>query len=157
MTALLGDIMTRDVVCARPELDIDAVIGLMVDEHFGCVPVIDDRQRPIGMITKFDIVEHLHTRGADLLAVTTAGEIMMPLALTLQESATITDAALMMTCEDLHHVLVVDERGALAGVVSSKDIVTWLARGSRQERRPASHEDDCQADEHEREQGVQAP
>jgi CBS-domain-containing membrane protein len=32
----------------------------------------------------------------------------------------------MMTCEDLHHVLVVSPSGSLVGVVSSKDIVTWL-------------------------------
>jgi CBS domain-containing protein len=53
---------------------------------------------------------------------------MMPIALTLEESSTVGDAASMMTCEDLHHVLVVSRSGALVGVVSAKDIVTWLVR-----------------------------
>lgn len=131
----LTDVMRRDPVCAKPELDIQAVISLIVQNHFGCIPVIDEQGRPIGMITKFDIVEQLDAfmrsaaTGSPLptdLAARTADEVMMPIALTLQETSTVADAAAMMTCEDLHHVLVVSRCGALVGVVSSKDIVTWL-------------------------------
>ena len=133
----LRHVMCRDLVCARPDLDIQAVIGLIVQNHFGCIPVVNDQRRPIGMITKFDVVEQLNaflrsaSSGSPLpidLAARTAGEVMMPIALTLQEASTVADAASMMTCEDLHHVLVVSRTGALVGVVSSKDIVTWLVR-----------------------------
>ncbi|HVK86199.1 MAG TPA: CBS domain-containing protein [Kofleriaceae bacterium] len=128
--------MCRNLVCARPDLDIEAVIALMVDNHLGCIPVIDDQRRPIGVITKFDVVEQVHAfmrseaNGSPLpidLAARTAEEVMMPLALTLHEAASVADAAMMMTEEDLHHVLVVSTTGILLGVVSSKDIVTWVA------------------------------
>jgi CBS domain-containing protein len=133
----LGEIMCRDLICVRPDLEIEAVIGLIVDKHLGCLPVVDEHRRPIGMITKFDIVEHLNAyvrsvaNGEPLpidIAARSADEVMMPIALTLDESATVGDAASMMTCEDLHHVLVVSRGGALVGVVSTKDIVTWLVR-----------------------------
>jgi CBS-domain-containing membrane protein len=132
----LSEIMVRDLVCARSDLEIEAVIGLMIDNHLGCIPVVDDRRWPIGIVTKFDIVERLDAslrsdaNGLPPVGfeVRTAEDVMMPIALTLEESATIADAASMMTCEDLHHVLVVSRVGALVGVVSTKDIVTWLVR-----------------------------
>ena len=51
-----------------------------------------------------------------------------PLALVLDEHATVAHAAAMMSLEDTHHVLVVDADARLVGVVSSKDIVDWLVR-----------------------------
>lgn len=138
----LWQIMRRDLVCARADLEIEAVIALIVHNHIGCIPVVDEQRRPIGMITKFDIVEHLNaflnsaSNGSPLpidLAARCADEVMMPIAITLQETSSVADAAEMMSCEDLHHVLVVSAAGALVGVVSSKDIVMWLARDGQSE------------------------
>jgi CBS domain-containing protein len=131
----ISRIMTADIVCARPTLAIAGVVSLMIRHHIGCVPVVDDRRRPIGMITKFDIVEQLDAfmssavNGSpmpDDLAARTADEVMMPLALSLGEHASIADAAALMTTEDLHHIAVVDDRGQLVGVVSTKDITKWI-------------------------------
>lgn len=133
----LRHVMCRDLVCARPDLEIEAVIGLIVRHHLGCIPVVDEERRPVGMITKFDIVEQLDAYAQSPangrpypfeLTPRTADEVMMPIALTLQETSSVADAALMMTCEDTHHVLVVSQTGTLVGVVSSKDIVKWLVR-----------------------------
>ncbi len=120
-------IMTREVVCARDDLDLTTLMDLMVRRHIGCVPIVDERGRPIGMVTKFDAVEQ---QLAELCAggkrPATAGELMMPLALALDEHATVGDAAAMMAIEDVHHVVIVDDSGALIGVVSTMDIVRWL-------------------------------
>jgi CBS domain-containing protein len=143
----LRDIMTGDVVCARPNLAIGAVVGLMVEHHIGCIPVVDDRRRPIGMITKFDIVEQLHafmssnSNGPPMpadLAARTADELMMPLAMTLDETATVSHAAAMMASEDLHHIPVTNERGHLVGIVSTQDVTRWLVESDRLAREESS-------------------
>lgn len=128
--------MQRDLVCARPDLEVHAVVRLMIEHRVGCIPVVDQRRRPIGVITKFDLVEHLDasmratTEGlplpADVLA-RSAEDVMMPLALTLPEQATVAHAASMIAEEGMHHVLVVSTDGVLVGVVSTRDIVMWLA------------------------------
>jgi CBS domain-containing protein len=127
--------MSRELVCARPDLEISMVVSLMVRYHVGCVPVVDERRHPIGVITKFDVVEHLDAsmqsvgNGSPLpvdLSAREADEVMMPIALVLEENATVAHAAAMMALEDTHHVLVVRNGGELVGVVSSKDIVKWL-------------------------------
>lgn len=121
-------VMSREVVCAREDLDVGALVDLMVRRRIGCVPVVDERGRPIGMVTKTDVVEQQlaamlhHTPPA-----VTAGDLMMPLAITLDEHATIAHAAAMMAVEDFHHVAIVSEGGALIGVISTMDIVRWLA------------------------------
>jgi len=128
-------IMSNHVVCARGDLDIHAAIQLMMRHHIGCLPIVDHRRRPIGIITKLDLVEQLETvlrrdgrPPSDLrhLRPRTVEDVMMPLALTLQERATVAQAATMMAVEDTHHVLVVSEDNHLVGVVSTRDVVMWV-------------------------------
>ena len=130
------DIMTRDVVCAQADLPIKTIIDLLVNNYIGCVPVVDDDGCPLGMITKRDLVVPMANRAdtADEppacweLTPRTADEVMLPLAFTLDERATVAQAAALMATEDLHHVPIVSAKGRLVGVVSSLDIVRWLAR-----------------------------
>ena len=114
-------IMTRDIVCARPELSVGALKELLVRNHIGCVPIVDDRGRPKGIVTKLDLLERLEP-------AVLVSEVMMPLAITLNTHATIAHAAAMMALEDFHHLMVVGADHVLVGVVSTMDIVRWLAR-----------------------------
>src|SRR5688572_17527566 len=54
-------IMTQDIVCARAELSLDAIKDLLVDNHIGCVPIVDERGRPRGIVTKLDLVERVES------------------------------------------------------------------------------------------------
>ncbi len=117
----VSDIMTRDVVCARPDLGIVALTQLMVSNHIGCIPVVDERGKPKGIVTKLDLI----ARQPEALV---AADVMMPLAITLNLHATVAHAAAVMSLEDFHHIMVVGQDGALAGVVSTMDVCRWLAR-----------------------------
>ena len=123
----LTEIMSRNITCARRDLGADRVAELMVENHIGCVPVVEEPGRPIGMITKQDFIEQV-ANYRDERTPRTAAELMMPMAITLGEGATIAHAAALMACEDIHHLPVVDAEGRLIGVVSTMDIVRWLAR-----------------------------
>ena len=114
-------IMTRDIVCARSDLSVGALRDLLLTNHIGCVPIVDDRGRPKGIVTKLDLVERVEP-------ALTAAEVMMPLAITLNTHATIAHAAAMMALEDFHHLMVVGNDHVLVGVVSTMDIVRWLAK-----------------------------
>jgi CBS-domain-containing membrane protein len=117
-------VMSRRLVCAYPDLPIVALARLLIDEHVGCIPVIDHRGHPQGIVTKSDLVEQLASPAT--WSFKTAQDIMMPLALTLDERATLAHASSLMTLEDLHHVMVVSCDGRLIGVLSAKDVVRWL-------------------------------
>jgi CBS domain-containing protein len=117
----ISEIMSTDVVCARPDLDIAAVTELLVDNHIGCIPIVDSVGRPKGIVTKLDLLDR-EWPGM------TAGDVMMPLAITLNLNATVAHAAAVMGLEDFHHVMVIAPDGTLAGVVSTMDVCRWLAR-----------------------------
>lgn len=118
----ITEIMTRATVTARADATVEVLIALMTQHHIGCVPIVDDQDRPTGIVTKLDLIE---CRGE---ARTTAREVMMPHAMLLPPDATLARAASVMSSEQIHHLLVVDEKRALLGVVSTFDITTWLAR-----------------------------
>lgn len=120
----LTNIMSRNVVCAAPTLELATLVEVMVRDHLGCMPVIDERDHPIGMVTKLDLVEQLTTPITK--PYPTVSDIMMPLAITLDDHATVAHAAALMASEDMHHVMVVSS-GVLIGVVSTMDITRWLA------------------------------
>lgn len=125
----LAQIMTRDVVCASEDLELAPLVELVTTRHIGSVPVVDRNGRAIGIVTKSDLVEILLPRTG--LSPLRARDVMMPLALTLPETATVLQAATLMVLEDIHHVLVVSDSGRLAGLVSTKDIVRWLVEQMR--------------------------
>ena len=128
--------MSRDLVRVQMDLEISAVVHL-ISRRVGCLPVIDEHRHAIGIITKSDLVEQLEAAmqfadagsalPSDLLALT-AEDVMMPVALTVNEHATIAYACAMMMKENIHHVLVISNDGTLVGVVSAKDIVRWVTK-----------------------------
>ena len=123
--------MTTRVICARRDVRLDTVVRLLVEHHIGCIPIVDDRGKPIGIVTKADLIE----RGD---SARIAADVMMPLAITLDERATVAHAATMMALEGFHHVMVVSASGALIGLVSSQDIVKWLAEYDKRTSWPES-------------------
>ena len=51
----VGEIMNPDVVTARPDEDIRDAARIMLDNKFGCLPVVEDR-RLVGIVTESDFV-----------------------------------------------------------------------------------------------------
>src|SRR4051812_38213494 len=108
----ITEIMSRALLTAHPDAPTAEIVEMLRDKHVGCVPIVDRDGRPIGVITKRDILECSgEARG-------TARELMMPIALTVGERATVAQVAGLMSTETIHHILVVDEGAALVGVVS---------------------------------------
>ncbi len=114
-------VMTRTPVTARATSTVPALVALMTEHHVGCIPIVDDHDRPTGIVTKLDLIECLEENRE------TARDVMMPHAMILREDATIRRAAALMATEGIHHVLVVNRHDALVGVVSTFDITRWVA------------------------------
>ncbi|MBA3455662.1 MAG: CBS domain-containing protein, partial [Deltaproteobacteria bacterium] len=57
----------------------------------------------------------------------TARELMVPIAITLGEKASVAQAASLMALEGVHHLPIVDPTGKLVGILSTMDVVRWLA------------------------------
>jgi CBS domain-containing protein len=143
----VSQIMTETPLCVRPDLTLDRLLPLLVDENIGGVPVVDSHGRPLGMVSKTDLLAEEADRAdaesverefppvaqvplrltEELLARRTAGELMSTPLLSLRDSDSILRAAQLMTTRAVHRLGVVDDEGRLVGVVSTTDVVRWLA------------------------------
>ncbi|MGE0868996.1 MAG: HPP family protein [Kofleriaceae bacterium] len=123
-------IMSKDLVCGRSDLAVETIVQLMVTHEIGCLPIVDRDLHIVGVVTKSDLVKQLDVmprEGSMLSHSYTAGDVMSSSPITLDERATISEAAAAMMRYGTHHVLVTSETRTLAGVVSAKDIVNWVA------------------------------
>jgi CBS-domain-containing membrane protein len=144
----VSSIMTPRVVCVTENLGVDTLTILLDEKGFGGVPVVDRHGGLIGMVSKTDIVRmarendetqavsaiDLHQRQHDepgchdLEAETrTVADIMMPLAFSIPEGASIGQASAMLATEGVHRLPVTDVDGKIVGIVSTTDVVRWLA------------------------------
>jgi CBS domain-containing protein len=117
----VSEIMTRDVWCGREELDLPSLRRLLAERQVGGIPIVDDAGRPIGMVTTSDLSRHAESGGR-------AGQIMSRLMFVLPDSASVSQAAALMALEHVHRIPIVGDDGRLTGIVSSLDVLVWLAR-----------------------------
>jgi CheY-like chemotaxis protein/predicted transcriptional regulator len=117
-------VMSRDVMSVPPDMTLAAVAELMLRTHVRNAPVCDARGRVVGIVSLSDLAR---AGWADAAAATVA-DVMMPFVFTLAASASIARAAALMAYEGVGRVVVVEPDGQLAGIVSSVDVMRWLAR-----------------------------
>lgn len=132
-------IMSNEVICANPQLEVVAALELMARMNLGCLPVVDRLGVPVGIFTKTDLLSHLDNayrsalpRLAKQLLPRRIGDAMLPFVVSVFDTATISQAATLMSLEDVHHLLIRTQDGCLAGLLSSMDVVRWLARSARE-------------------------
>lgn len=125
--APLSAIMTRKVVCARPEMDASDARRRMLERGVSGLPVVDTWGRAVGVVSKTDLVEHEVTSEPGRATV---ASIMSPMVFALSQDAPIARAAALMAYEGIHRIIVVDGSGHLIGVVSSLDVARWLGHAA---------------------------
>jgi CBS domain-containing protein len=112
-----GEIMTRDVLTARPDTPTEELARLLAFHNVSGMPVVDESGAMIGIVSEADV---LGKQGA------TVGEIMTPDVVSVTASTPIEQIAALMAQKKIKRVPVVID-GALAGMVSRADIVRALA------------------------------
>jgi CBS domain-containing protein len=114
------DLMTTDVTTLPAQTPLQEAAQVMRTRDIGDVVVADD-EKLIGLVTDRDIVVRAIADGADP-ATTTVGSIVSTELVTVRPEDTAADAARLMRDRAVRRVLVVDEVGALAGILSIGDL-----------------------------------
>ena len=129
MSTRLKDFATDTVVVADPETTALAAAKLMRKHHVGALVVVDglESNRPIGIVTDRDLVLALMAEGLDP-EVFTAGDIMSVELVTANSELDAMDAVQLMRANRLRRIVIVDDEGRLAGIVSMEDLLELLTR-----------------------------
>lgn len=117
----VGDAMTKVVLSVGPQQTIAEAARLMVSRGVGAAVVIDDSMPGPGIVTERDVLRAIAS-GSDP-EETQVAEWMTFGARTATSGWDLDTAADEMVQHGFRHLLVLDDHGGLAGVVSMRDIV----------------------------------
>jgi CBS domain-containing protein len=69
-----ADIMTRSVRTVRPDMSLREAVGMMLDNKFGCLPVVGEAGNLLGILTEADLVRYAQQLIGDLDRLSEAAE-----------------------------------------------------------------------------------
>jgi CBS domain-containing protein len=120
----ISEIMSREVICVGPETSLSGLTEVLILKGISGVPVVDADGRPLGVASKTDVLRCPATEGE----TARAKDVMTPVTLAMPAHASVARAAALMSYERVHRVVVVAPSGAIVGLVSTMDVLRWLAR-----------------------------
>ena len=127
----VADIMQTRIETIGPDDTIATAVTTLADQHISGLPVVEGRNRLIGVISMTDVLQLLsealdRESSATVLDTTAVKEIMTAKPVTVDPDTDVHDAARQMLYGEIHRVFV-EYDGALVGVVSQSDIVGAVA------------------------------
>ncbi|MGW3404040.1 CBS domain-containing protein [Streptomyces zhihengii] len=134
----VSDVMTTDVVAVAPDAPFKKIARIFHDQAVSAVAVVDEGHRPIGVVSEADLLRSVAElpgvegawRGVRLLSqerglpeAETAADLMSAPVITASADWSLTEAARHMQLEGVKRLIVTSSDGALAGVVSRRDLL----------------------------------
>jgi CBS domain-containing protein len=150
---LVRDVMRPNVVSVSSAVELSQAAALMRGNQVNCLPVVDDQGRCVGVLTASDFVARFAERASstrplagEAMSLTQGGRCdsllldetpqdyvrprMSPAVQTVTAETPVLTAARLMSCAQMHHLIVLDSSCRPVGVISSLDIVGILAHES---------------------------
>lgn len=116
------DCMSKNVCYCMPNTNVADVAKMMCDNHVGCIPVCDDNNCVVGILTDRDII--LRTISCNKDAKTTpVSEVMTCGICTCRPDTTIEEATKLMSDFQVRRVPVCDQNNKIVGMLSLGDLV----------------------------------
>jgi CBS domain-containing protein len=112
----------HDVATTAPDAAVRAALEQLRDANVGALVVSSDGRAVIGIVSERDIVRRLADEGADLLDQPVS-TIMQAEVLTCRGGDHVDRLMAQMTEHRIRHLPVLDDDGALVGIVSIGDVV----------------------------------
>jgi CBS domain-containing protein len=141
---IVSDVMTSRVHVAGPDMPFKLLVRLIEENRVSAIPIVDRTGVPIGLVSEADLLlkeqrdelesghNLVHPRRRRDLRAKAAGnvasELMTSPPITITSGASLTEAARVMQERNVRRLVVVDERGRIAGIVSRRDLLQVFMR-----------------------------
>jgi len=146
----VADVMTSKVHVARPLTPFKRLVQLIEENRISAIPIVDEQCVPVGVVSESDLLMKerrqefesepslLHPRRhREQMAKATgvvAAEIMSTPPITVRSDTTLPVAARLMQERNVRRLVVVDERGKIAGIASRSDLLQVFLRTDQELR-----------------------
>ncbi|HYQ71800.1 MAG TPA: CBS domain-containing protein [Gammaproteobacteria bacterium] len=137
--AMERSLMEEPVVCLQPlrpltvdpHTSLDEAVSLMRNHGIGCVLVTDAAGVLAGILTERDLLQKVAGRGLDPVQLQVAD--CMTAAPEYSKPAHPLGSALQrMVVSDIRYLPLVDDSGRPVGIVSSRDVIAYMAKRFRE-------------------------
>ncbi len=115
------DIMTTSVSDVKPTQSLNEAARLMWEDDCGFIPVSDEDNHVIGVITDRDICMAAYTKGQALDAIS-VGETMSKVVSSCTQNDSLKSAEDTMRHHQVRRLPVLDKKNRLVGILSLNDI-----------------------------------
>ena len=145
-TETVETIMSKKVETVGFNTSVADALKLMAAENLNAIPVVNVEMKCVGMLSRADLTETLLAEDLELARWLEAGsfgqlsaglsstcdgklvrEVMTHEVKSVLPSASIKSACLIMKDNHIHHLPVVNEDEKLEGILSTSDVINWLA------------------------------
>lgn len=117
----VSSLMTTNPACCTASTPLRDVARMMITNDCGEIPVVDDANMPIGVVTDRDITIRVVAEGRDTASATAADAMSSPVR-TVTSDTSLKDCVCLMEADQIRRVPVVDSLGRLTGIVSIADL-----------------------------------
>ena len=129
----VADLMRTKITTVAPDSLVADALVTLADSHISGLPVVDARNRLIGVLSTTDILQaEAECESAEdrerLFREATVDELMTAKPVVISPETEVRSAAQQMLYLDIHR-LFVEEEGELVGIISQSDIVRAVANG----------------------------
>jgi CBS domain-containing protein len=148
-----ADLMAPNPISIAATANVQEALMLLTDKNFSAAPVIDEGGRPVGVISRSDLLVHDREQGHKVglspdyyldndVAVgvreipegfqienvdrTTVDDIMTPAVFSVRPDTPVSKVVAEMIGLHVHRLFVTDDDGTLIGVISTMDLLKRL-------------------------------
>jgi len=120
------EIMTKNPACCTPDTNLQEVARMMLEHDCGLIPVVDNQEnkKPVGTITDRDIAIRTVAAGQNPIDIK-ASNVMTMGVTTVTAETDVQECCDIMENKKIRRVLVVDESGAVSGIVAQADVAEY--------------------------------
>jgi predicted transcriptional regulator len=143
----IGELCNREVVFATREMRLAEAAQLMRHHHVGDLVVVDQvngNRVPVGILTDRDMVIEIIAQSLDFNEFCVA-DIMGHQLVSVQEKEGIFETIRLMCSKGVRRLPVVNQEGALVGIISANDILDLLAEEMAELAKIATREHEREA------------
>jgi CBS domain-containing protein len=123
-----AELMTPNPVSISQASSVREAAAFLTARGISAAPVIDDAGRPIGVVSRSDILSHHQAPAVDRTPVYS---VMTPAVFCVRPDMPAAEVIETMVGLGVRRVFVVDEGGVLTGVVSALDVLRKLCGRKR--------------------------
>jgi len=117
---LVKHMMLTNVITGSPNMTVKETIKTLYEKHVGCVVLIDEENKCIGIFTERDAVRIV---AENVQLDQPVGKVMTKNVVTIQENSSINEASRAICAHRIRHLPVVNQKGSIVGLLSVRDIL----------------------------------